>query len=504
MPTKSFSNLKSNEDWNLNDLLKWKKNSKAIILERNSYFFHMIHFIDGLKHALLKYGLPASGMICENGKASQVITFQEGKINWYASSQDQHVLGKRIIEDWLKNPEKFEIFKKDKKDLEKDIDTWLDNWFSNFKSDENNVNNIIINLEQACLLMSEILAVAVYCMAVDSYCSLELEKNIKDEGERNILSRGTGISFVEREYNELLKVLVLNKNEKVREKFKKHTKKYFYIRNNYDWAEILNFKFFENRIKQEFDNLKNLQKMKRVLEKKEVDLRKRCEEYRNTVKKYSGKKISTLFSFVDTIVYQRDFSKEYQMKLFLPINSMLRKLEKAIKWPKDLIFMACPSEIGKIFSNADLWKRILQDRWKNSLIYWFEDRNSSIILTGEKAKKIILGMNKEKKVKKIIGQVAMKGGVTRGKVNIVFSPKGESFKKGDILVTDMTTPDFVPLMKKSSAIITNVGGVTCHAAIVSRELGIPCIIGTKIATKVLRDGDLVEVDANKGLIKIIK
>ena len=58
-------------------------------------------------------------------------------------------------------------------------------------------------------------------------------------------------------------------------------------------------------------------------------------------------------------------------------------------------------------------------------------------------------------------------------------------------------------MKKASAIITDEGGLSCHAAIVARELGIPCIIGTKIATKVLKDGDRVEVDADKGIVKKI-
>jgi len=59
-------------------------------------------------------------------------------------------------------------------------------------------------------------------------------------------------------------------------------------------------------------------------------------------------------------------------------------------------------------------------------------------------------------------------------------------------------------MKKASAIVTDEGGLLSHAAITSRELNKPCIIGTKVATKVLRDGDLIEVDANKGLVKIIK
>ena len=68
----------------------------------------------------------------------------------------------------------------------------------------------------------------------------------------------------------------------------------------------------------------------------------------------------------------------------------------------------------------------------------------------------------------------------------------------------MTRPEFVPLMKKAGGIITNEGGITSHAAIISRELGIPCIIGTKIATKVLHDGDLVEVDADNGVVRILE
>jgi phosphoenolpyruvate synthase/pyruvate phosphate dikinase len=110
----------------------------------------------------------------------------------------------------------------------------------------------------------------------------------------------------------------------------------------------------------------------------------------------------------------------------------------------------------------------------------------------------------KKEVEEIRGKVGFPGKI-KGKVKIVLN-KNQFFKvqKGDILVTSMTSPDFIPILKKVSAIITDEGGITCHAAIVSRELKIPCIIGTKIATKVLKDGDLVEVDANKGVVRKIK
>jgi pyruvate, water dikinase len=71
---------------------------------------------------------------------------------------------------------------------------------------------------------------------------------------------------------------------------------------------------------------------------------------------------------------------------------------------------------------------------------------------------------------------------------------------GDVLVTHMTSPDWVPLMRRAAAIVTDSGGMTCHAAIVSRELGVPCVVGTGEATRTLRDGELVTVDATHGVI----
>ncbi len=92
-------------------------------------------------------------------------------------------------------------------------------------------------------------------------------------------------------------------------------------------------------------------------------------------------------------------------------------------------------------------------------------------------------------------------GIASGIVKIIHSPTeiGE-IKKGDVLVTEMTTPDFVPAMKRAVAIVTDEGGRTCHAAIVSRELGIPCVVGTKKATEVLQKYPEITVDGKNGFI----
>lgn len=119
--------------------------------------------------------------------------------------------------------------------------------------------------------------------------------------------------------------------------------------------------------------------------------------------------------------------------------------------------------------------------------------------------RLIEEMQRKKENKEIIG-IRGNQGKAIGIVKIILNPKKErsKFNEGDILVTSMTRPEFVNLMNLASAFVTDEGGITSHAAIIARELKKPCIIGTKIATKVLKDGDIVEVNANNGVVTVIK
>ena len=100
----------------------------------------------------------------------------------------------------------------------------------------------------------------------------------------------------------------------------------------------------------------------------------------------------------------------------------------------------------------------------------------------------------------IKGTPASVGSATGKVKKIVFPYAFGDFEKGSILVTEMTSPLFLPVMRKASAIVTDIGGLLCHAAIVAREFGIPCIVNTKEGTKVLVDGQIIIVDATKGEI----
>lgn len=104
----------------------------------------------------------------------------------------------------------------------------------------------------------------------------------------------------------------------------------------------------------------------------------------------------------------------------------------------------------------------------------------------------------------INGQVACKGRVTGIVCRVMGHKDIIKIQEGQVLVSPMTMPDMLPAMQLASAFVTDEGGITCHAAIVAREMKKPCIIGTKIATQVLKDGDLVEVDADSGVVRVIE
>lgn len=136
------------------------------------------------------------------------------------------------------------------------------------------------------------------------------------------------------------------------------------------------------------------------------------------------------------------------------------------------------------------------------------------VIFGEKAKNRFYTEIEPKKdiknLKAFGGEIACKKGVVKGRVfKFVYgSPdyvdRIKLFPENEILVANLTMPVLLPAIRKAKAIVTDGGGITCHAAIVSRELGIPCIIGTDIATKLLQDGDLIEVDTEKGIVTLLE
>jgi phosphohistidine swiveling domain-containing protein len=216
-----------------------------------------------------------------------------------------------------------------------------------------------------------------------------------------------------------------------------------------------------------------------------------------------------IWGLVASFVYWRTHMAEVSAKVVYHSRDILTRI--ADGWGMtydDLTYLSsCEIILG---INESLESITLPENFrerKNGYGCYIDGNNKEVVVTGEQLQKMVhqLVDVAPNDIKEFRGVTASKGAIVRGQVKVILSHQDAvKFKEDDILVVPETTPDFVPLMKKAKAIITETGGITSHAAIISRELKIPCIIGTKIATQVLHDGDLVEVDADNGVVRILK
>lgn len=184
-------------------------------------------------------------------------------------------------------------------------------------------------------------------------------------------------------------------------------------------------------------------------------------------------------------------------------RGIMKKISSKESYNKDYLTCLTKNEFEKYLKYGVLPKEeILKQRFKASVLY-FENADL-LIKTGKQVDnldKLILKKSKENRI--IKGTVAYKG-VAKGRIRIVLDPhKAGIFHNGDILVTGMTRPEFLPLVKKAAAIVTEAGGILSHAAITARELKKPCVTGVPNITSLLKDGDLIEVNADKGLVILL-
>ncbi len=191
------------------------------------------------------------------------------------------------------------------------------------------------------------------------------------------------------------------------------------------------------------------------------------------------------------------------LDLYIMHTTLLVEIAKRLKLTRFQVQFMLMEDVKNALMYNKYDKAALIERLKECILY--TEKNFEAVFLGRQMESLKKNFKKPKvsNIHEVLGQTAQPG-IAKGKVKIVIRAKDMAkMNKGDILVSIATDPDIVPAMKKAGAIVTEQGGITSHAAIVSRELGIPCVIGTKIATKVFKDGDMVEVDANKGVVRKI-
>lgn len=290
-------------------------------------------------------------------------------------------------------------------------------------------------------------------------------------------------------------------DKRLNKKIESHLKKFAYLGKYYYWRAPYSRNDVTKRIKnlirknldKEFKGLNELKKSsvgsKRIMVKlnfneKEIIFVKSAKEW-----SFSGNNFDE--TYTNIIFNLGELFKETSVRLGIKYFELIEMT------PDEII-----DSLERDGINENL-KNILEERIIENAIILIKRKIK--VISGKELKKYYREELKEDskigKFKEFKGQPASPGKV-KGKVHIVWEiAEAAKVKRGEILVAPATTPAHVPAMEKAAAIVTDEGGLLSHAAIVSRELGVPCVVGAKIATKVLRDGDLVEVDAAKGVVK---
>lgn len=261
-------------------------------------------------------------------------------------------------------------------------------------------------------------------------------------------------------------------------------KEYYWIDNNYSRTKVLS----KADVRQKLEHIKQSKKIN-PLSTKNLNLNDETIRLIELLKNFA--------------TYQDERKRNILIYLhFLEI--LLKEIGRRGKITLETMRDTFPSDIRNVLSGK-ISQEFIKNRKKSCFVVWKEKTKRPLILIGKDTKaweeKLSPKLNRQTQVVK--GNCASKGKV-KGKVRVLLNAsENNKLKKGEILVTFMTSPDFMSAVKRCSAIVTNLGGVTSHAAIISREFGIPCIVGTKNATEILKTGDLVEVDADKGEVKIL-
>jgi len=179
---------------------------------------------------------------------------------------------------------------------------------------------------------------------------------------------------------------------------------------------------------------------------------------------------------------------ELEQNIKIPVPPSKQAKQKLAD--KDIVALA---KVGKMIEDLYQFPQDIEWAKDGKQLFLLQTRPVTTLKPKEETKTL-----PKIEAKAILTGIAACPGIAVGPVKIVEASQIDKVKNGDVLVAEMTTPDFVPAMKRATAIVTDRGGRTAHAAIVSRELGIPCVVGTEVATKTLSDGQEITVDGSRG------
>ena len=331
-----------------------------------------------------------------------------------------------------------------------------------------------------------------------------LQQEIKKSGvviSSNALSVLTGpvsLTFVQEEFIARIAIArALQCGKNIDRALDRHVREYHWYQDNWAYAHERDRKHFLALLRRDIKNLPYEMHEVRALSARLRKVKEDRKRLRTSLRIPS--ELANILYFFSALTDWRDERKKNSVCI---INRYLHEILKRFMRENHLREQIAGQLLHTQITGWKLSRLVIAEAKQRNrgAIYFCNAARECRWFYGKKAQHLfdaLIGTIAKGEVK---GITAQKGKAT-GRVRIIETQHDFSkMRNGDVLVATMTRPEYMPLMKKAGAIVTNEGGVTCHAAIVSRELGIPCIIGTQVATEVFRDGDLVMVDADRGII----
>ncbi|OGE74261.1 MAG: hypothetical protein A3I07_00470 [Candidatus Doudnabacteria bacterium RIFCSPLOWO2_02_FULL_42_9] len=442
-----------------------------------------------------------------------VLFFEDGKGIWIYEQKEWNKIAQHLLRYFIHHPNYFSRIHRDQlktgQALEKAVLTFLEQLKTGNFTLTKSIKSLFY-LQKLWFKYDRIntLPWFVGAEALKDYLYLELEKlNIpRVKIVRLFLPRTLSLTTQE-ELARYKSALAVKSGKNKKKLARNLSDKFGWIPFGYDGPLYWDNQYFEDTLTSL--EVKNKKWLKSKIDKILLENFELAKEQKNTINEYELNKYRRLINTVQTLITTADERKSVHFRIHYAVDLLLRNISKQTQLTlKELKYLDLV-EINLLTKKKKM--NILKDlaRKRINNVIFVNSKNGKIleVIIGKKAKqhlsKYTEKISKANEVKGIVGSVGSKS-ILKGRIRrMLTAAEASKMKKGEILLTAMTSPDFVPAMRKAAAVVTDEGGLTCHAAIVSRELGISSIIGTRIATSIFKDGDLVELDTNKGIVKKI-
>lgn len=326
--------------------------------------------------------------------------------------------------------------------------------------------------------------------------------NLENGAASQIFSTATAPvhqSFISRAEIDLMRIAA----QRSQETLQNYQRRYFWIKNNYLTSRSISVQELRREIRRWRNNERDLAaeitKMRNTPKTNRLKKQRLLQQYALSPLLRTLLKISADFS-----AWQDERKRATYLNTYLGCT-LLEEIGRRTGYTLEQLKYATGFEINDLICGNRPTAAELAARMAGSVFIAFDGEH--YVITGdnvERLRSLMFGKRRKREINEFRGLTASLGRV-QGTVKVIKSvDEIDKVAAGDILVAVMTRPDYVPAMRKASAIVTDEGGVTSHAAILSREFGIPCIISTRIATDVLKDGDFIEVNANYSTVTILE